>query len=77
MEFIGEYERVDGDLYWIVRIPIRPTQRKPNMPIIGKTRDRFYLYAAKEIDSYLLKLVGARPDPNLVKQNINLRGLEE
>lgn len=72
MEFIGEFERRDGDLYFTVRVPIRPSNRRPNVPVIGKDRDTFYLYVDKGNDAYVMKLVGAKPDPNMVKQSIQL-----
>ena len=72
MEFIGEFERRDVNLYFTVRVPIRPSNRRPNVPVIGKNNDLLYLYADARNDAYVMILVGAKPDPNMVKQSINL-----
>lgn len=72
VKFIKQVKRVDGKFYWAVHIPVVPTKSNPEIPVIGNAGDGFYLYAAPEIDSYVIKLVGAMPDPNMVKQNIKL-----
>ena len=59
MQFIKETTRTDGRYYFTVRLPVN----QKGKPVVGKNGDRFYVYADEKKGVYVLKLVGAMPDP--------------
>jgi len=77
MDFLGRFTRNDGELYFTLRIPVKPTGRRPNVVEVGSNGDDYYLYADRKNGAYVIKHVGSMPDPERVKLDISLENEEE